>query len=158
MNNTEQLRKELLGYLEKPHTHGPLSHIVKDFPERLINEKPAGLPYSFWQMLEHIRISQFDMVDFIRNPNYKEMEWPKDYWPADSEKATMKMWNESVKKYNEDVDALRKIIEDPKTDFFAPIPHGSGQTIFREVIQIVDHASYHLGELLVMRRVAGDWK
>ena len=87
MKNNDLLRNELLNYLEGRHTHASLAEIVKDFPEKLMNEKPAGLPYSFWQMLEHIRISQFDMIDFIRNPNYKELEWPKDYWPADDEKA-----------------------------------------------------------------------
>jgi uncharacterized damage-inducible protein DinB len=158
MKNDDSLRKELLNYLEKPHTHGTFANIVKDFPEKLINEKPAGLPYSFWQMLEHICISQFDMVNFIRNPNYKEMEWPKDYWPDDKEKATIKMWKECSKKYEEDIEALKKIIEDPKTDLFAPIPHGKGQTIFKEALQIIDHASYHLGEFLVMRRLAGAWR
>jgi hypothetical protein len=158
MKNNDLLRNELLNYLEKPHTHGTFSHIIKDFPKKLMNEKPAGLPYSFWQMLEHIRISQFDMIDFIRNPNYKELEWPKDYWPGDNEKADTKMWNESVKKYHEDIEALKKIINDPKTDFFIPIPHGTGQTILKEVIQIIDHASYHLGQFLVMRRLAGEWE
>lgn len=158
MKNDDSLRKELLGYFEKPHTHGSLRTYTKDFPEKLINEKPGGLPYSFWQMLEHIRISQFDMVDFIRNPNYKELQWPKDYWPPDSEKADGKMWNESIRKFEEDLEDLRKMIEDPKTDLFAPIPHGTGQTIFKEAIQIIDHASYHIGELLIMRRIAGDWK
>jgi hypothetical protein len=74
MENNDLLRNELLNYLDKPHTHGALNHVIKDFPEKLMNEKPGGLPYSFWQMLEHIRISQFDMIDFIRNPNYKELE------------------------------------------------------------------------------------
>lgn len=157
MKNTGFLRKELLSYIEKAHTHGTFADIVKDFPEKLMNEKPAGLPYSFWQMLEHIRISQFDMIDFLKNPDYKELEWPKDYWPPESEKATAEMWNESVKQYAEDIEKLRKIIEDPETDFFAPIPHGTGQTILKEVLQIIDHASYHLGQLLVMRRLVGEW-
>ncbi len=158
MKNNDLLRNELLNYLEGRHTHAPYAEIVKDFPEKLMNEKPAGLPYSFWQMLEHLRITQFDMVDFIRNPNYKELEWPKDYWPADDEKATRKMWNESVRKFEEDLNALRKIVKDPKTDFFAPIPHGTGQTIMKEVLQIIEHAGYHLGQFLVMRRLAGEWK
>ncbi len=158
MNTDEAVRKELLNYIEKPHTHGTFIQLLKDFPEKLINEKPAGLPYSFWQMLEHIRISQYDMLDFLRNPNYKEMQWPKDYWPGNDQKATMKMWNDCIKKYEDDIEAFKKIIEDPKTDLFALIPHGTGQTIFKEVIQIIDHASYHLGEFLVMRRLAGEWK
>lgn len=155
MDTENSLRKELLNYLERPHTHGTLTDIVKDFPENLINERPGNLPYSFWQMLEHIRISQFDMVDFIRNPNYKELQWPKDYWPA--EEANPKMWNEAIEKFQNDIDALKKIVEDPKTDLFAPIPHGTGQTIFREVMQIVDHNSYHFGQFIAMRRLAKAW-
>jgi hypothetical protein len=158
MKNDDSLRKELLAYLERPHTHAPFEHIAGGLPEKLINVKPEGLPYSFWQMLEHIRISQFDMIDFMTNPKYKEMDWPKDYWPDDKQKATAKMWKDSVKKCDKDIELLKKIIKDPKTDFFAPIPHGHGQTIFREVIQIIDHASYHLGEFIVMRRLAGAWK
>jgi len=158
MENENKLRQELIHYLERPHTHAVLADAVKDFPDKLMNEKPLNIPYSFWQMLEHIRISQWDMIDFIRNPNYKEIEWPKDYWPDDNEKATAKMWNDAVKKFEQDLADLKKIIEDPKTDLFAPIPHGSGQTIFREALQIIDHASYHMGQLIVMRRMVGEWK
>ncbi len=158
MKNDEQLRKELLNYLEHPHTHATFVQIIKDFPVERINEKPVGLPYSFWQLLEHIRVSQWDMVDFLQNRDYKELEWPKDYWPGDSEKADGKMWNECVKKYEQDIETLKKIIEDPKTDLFAKIPHGTGQTIFKEVLQIIDHASYHLGQFIVLRRLAGEWK
>jgi uncharacterized damage-inducible protein DinB len=158
MNNDQALRKALIDYLEHPHTHAPFMDAVKNFPEKLMNEKPNNLPYSFWQLLEHIRISQFDMIDFMHNPDYKEMEWPKDYWPTDSQKATAKMWNESVKKYEKDIETLKKIIEDPKLDMLAPIPHGQGQTILREVLQIIDHASYHIGEFIVMRRLTGEWK
>lgn len=158
MNNDQTLRKALIGYLEHPHTHASFVDAVKNFPEKMMNEKPMGLPYSFWQMLEHIRISQFDMVDFMHNPGYKEMEWPKDYWPADSEKADAKMWNDAVKKYEKDYDALIKILRDPKFDILSTIPHGQGQTILREVLQIIDHNSYHLGQFIVMRRLAGEWK
>ena len=158
MDTDNLLRKELVNYLEHPHTHGMLPDAVKNFPENLINEKPPNIPYSFWQLLEHIRVSQFDMVDFIRNPDYKEMKWPADYWPDDKQKATKKMWDEAVKKYEDDIQALKKIIEDPKTDLFAPIPHGTGQTIYREALQIIDHAGYHIGQFIVMRRMIGEWK
>lgn len=158
MSNDQTLREALIGYLEHPHTHASFVDAAKNFPEKLMNEKPNGLPYSFWQMLEHIRISQIDMIDFMHNPNYKEMEWPRDYWPADSQKATAKMWNDSVKKYEKDYETLIKILQDPKFDLFAPIPHGQGQTILLEVLQIIDHNSYHLGQFIVMRRLAGEWK
>ncbi len=158
MDNQKLLIKELSNYLEHPHTHRIFSDIVKDFPEKLMNEKPQNIPYTFWQLLEHIRISQFDMLDFIQNPNYNEIKWPEDYWPDSNEKATRKMWDEAINKYEEDIKSLKKIIEDPEVGFFAPIPHGTGQTIFREMLQIIDHASYHIGQFIVMRRMVNQWK
>ncbi len=157
MDSDKALREHLINYLEKLHTHMLLPDAVKDLPEELINQKPGGLPYSFWDMLEHIRISQIDMIDFIHNANYKELEWPKEYWPEPGVKATKKMWDQSLKQCEEDLDILKKIVNDPKTDLFAPIAHGSGQTIFREVLQVVDHAGYHIGQLIVMRRLANNW-
>lgn len=157
MNTDKLLREAITNYLENPHTHKTLEEIVKDFPEKLINTVPDGVPYSFWQMLEHIRVSQFDMVDFIQNPNYKEMKWPEDYWPGKNEMATKQIWDNAVKQYSEDLKTLQKIVNDPESDLFAPIKHGNGQTIFREILQIIDHASYHIGEFVVMARIAKAW-
>lgn len=158
MKTEEQLRKELQNYLEHPHTHMPFTEAVKNFPEKLMNEKPHALPYTFWQMLEHIRVSQFDMVDFIHNPEYKEMNWPADYWPDAKEKATAKMWNDAVAKYEKDYEKLIKLVKDPESNLFSPIPNGTGQNILREVLQIIDHTSYHMGQFIVMRRLVGEWK
>jgi len=150
------LRDALINYLNNPHTHASLIEAVKNLPEKYYNEKPAGLAYSFWDQLEHIRISQWDMLDFMLNPNYKEMSWPKDYWPV--EKATKQKWDESLRKFEEDYENLKTIIQDSTTDFFKKIPHGSGQTIFREVLQIIDHNSYHIGQFVMMRKLIGEWK
>jgi uncharacterized damage-inducible protein DinB len=158
MNAENELRAALMDYLNNPHTHGTLLDAVADFPEKLINEKPPGTPYSFWDQLEHIRIAQWDMLDFMVNSGYKEMEWPKDYWPKTGEKATKKMWDESVKSFQDDEKALKKLVNDPSSDFFSKIPHGSGQTIFREIMQIIDHNSYHIGQFILMRKLAGEWK
>lgn len=158
MINTDLLREHLLKYLGHPHTHMVFADAVKDFPEKFINEKPAGLPYSFWQLLEHMRITQLDMIDFIQTADYKILEWPRDYWPRDDEKADAAMFNESIRKYLNDVETLRKIIGNTETDLFAKIPHGSGQTILKEVLQIIDHESYHMGQFIVMRRLIGEWK
>jgi hypothetical protein len=156
--NTEKLfRQELVNYLKKPHTHMSLSDAVKDFPTKLINENPPGVPYSFWELLEHIRISQWDMIDFIQNANYKEMEWPKDYWPSKETKATKEMWDGSLEKFNNDLEILEKIIDNPENELLVPIKHGKGQTIFREILQIIDHNSYHIGELIIMRRNLNTW-
>jgi len=150
------LRSALVDYLNNPHTHASLIDAVKNLPEKHYNDKPAGLAYSFWDQLEHIRICQWDMLDFMTNSGYKEMSWPKDYWPSD--KATVQKWNESLRKFEEDHENLKKIVQDSSLDLFAKIPHGSGQTIFREVLQIIDHNSYHIGQFVMMRKLIGEWK
>lgn len=97
------------------------------------------------------------MIDFIRNPEYKELEWPKDYWPSSEIKATKAMWDNSISRINSDLQDLIEILKNPSIDLFAPIPHGTGQTIFKEVLQIIDHSAYHLGEVILMRRSLNAW-
>jgi uncharacterized damage-inducible protein DinB len=157
MNTNNELRHGLIDFIDRPYTHASLKEVLENFPEKLINEKPSGVPYTFWQLVEHIRISQFDMIDFMTNSNYKEMEWPKDYWPDASLKATVNMWNEAIAQFYRDLDKMKKIIEDPAIDLLTPIPHGTGQTILREVLQVIDHNGYHLGQLVVMMRAVGAW-
>jgi uncharacterized damage-inducible protein DinB len=152
----QKLRNELAKYLSHGHTHSPLPEVVKNFPAELLNKRVKNLPYTAWELLEHIRISQLDMLDFIRNPKYKELQWPKGYWP---EKAGTKQdWNKSFKKYGKDLETVVKIIRNPKKDLFAPIPWGKGQTTMQEVLQIIDHASNHTGQLVMLRRLLGIWK
>ena len=158
MENQEHLKKELLGYLAKSHTHASLDDAIKDFPVELMNKKPEGLPYTFWGLLEHIRITQHDMVDFIQSPNYKELEWPKDYWPDGEEEATEEMWDAAIEACKIDMDTLKVLVKDPATDLLAKIPRGSGQTILQEIMQVIDHASYHTGEFVLMRRIFKSWK
>ncbi len=153
MDKDKALRQALVDYLNNPHTHKSLLDAVKDFPEEKINIKPAGAPYSFWEQLEHIRLCQWDMIDFMVDQNYKEMEWPKNYWPKPGEKADKRMWNESIAKFEEDYEQLKKIVQDNSFELFAKIPHGSGQTVFREILQIIDHNSYHIGQFVLMRKL-----
>lgn len=115
------------------------------------------MPYSFWALLEHIRLAQRDILDFLQNPDYKEPEWLRGYWPAPGAKATKKMWDETVSGFKKDFLALKKMVKNPKKDLlvFAPI---TGSQIFRGAAQIADHTSYHIGEFVLMRRVMGIWK
>jgi hypothetical protein len=152
-----KLKQELTNYLDKPNTHRSLKDAAKDFPVEYINSRPDGISYSFWEMLEHIRISQFDMLDFMRNPGYKEMKWPDEYWPEKGSVADKKMWDESLKKFENDLKAIKEIVNEPSTDLYAVIAHGSGQTIFREILQIIDHNSYHTGEFILMRKAMEIW-
>src|SRR5581483_8133640 len=150
-------REHLIWQLKGGMAHAPLRAVVADFPMDQINTKFPNGEYGAWALLEHIRRGQWDMLDFIRNPDYKEQKWPDDYWPARDFVATEKDWRETLAAYEADLQALQDIVADPTTDLHAKIPHGSGQTIFREVLQVVDHMAYHLGEFAIMRQVMSNW-
>jgi hypothetical protein len=158
MENQQNFREQLLNYLTGRHAHASFDDALNGFPIKLINTKPANSPYTFWELLEHIRRTQNDIVDFIQNPNYKDKSWPQDYWPAKNKKADKKAWDKSVAGFKKDFAALVKIVKNPKTDLLAKIPHGQGQTIFREAILVIDHNAYHIGEFILMRRMMGIWK
>jgi len=145
------VRSHVLELLEGRSAHVDLESGLKDFPIERINDKPAGLPYTAWQLLEHIRIAQWDILDFSRNPNYKEMKWPDDYWPKDE--GTSKKWKESLKQVMTDLKEMRDLVADERTDLFAKIPHGGGQTILREAMLIADHNAYHLGQLVLLKKM-----
>lgn len=144
-------------HLTVGHAHMPFEEAVADFPEEHYNTTFTNGDYTFWHLLEHIRRTQADILDFSVNENYKDREWPKDYWPAKDAKATKKEWEKTVQGYLKDRETLVKLIEDPKTDLYKKFPHGTGQTIFREIYVIVDHNAYHLGEFAIMRQVLGAW-
>jgi hypothetical protein len=116
------------------------------------------LPHSAWMLLEHMRITQLDILDFSRNPNYKPMKWPDAYWPKKPVPASPTAWDASVNSFREDLDAMKKLVDDPKTDLFAQIEWGEGQTVLREAMLMADHNSHHLGQLIDVRRLLGIWK
>lgn len=157
MDEDKILREHLIGLLKEQNAHVMFEQAVKDFPISKINIHPQDLPYSAWQLLDHIRIAQYDILDFIRNPNYKHLNWPKDYWPANSKKATKGDWNKSIAMFRRDSEELEKIIANPKTNLYAKIPHGTGQTVLREALLVADHNAYHTGEFIVLRRLLDAW-
>jgi hypothetical protein len=109
-------------------------------------------------LLEHIRIAQWDILDFSRNPKYKSMEWPKDYWPATEAPPTADAWNKSIKAFKKDLKEMQDLVADPKTDLYKAIPWGDGQTILREALLVADHNAYHLGQMVMLRRLLGAWE
>ena len=131
---------------------------VADIPADYRGRQPAGLPYSPWQLLEHIRITQHDILEFCRNPEYKELKWPDDYWPSSPAPSSAAEWDDSIRRCDEDLRALQQLAMDPKVDLTAEIPHGQGQTFMRELVLVADHTAYHVGELVVVRRLLGIWK
>jgi uncharacterized damage-inducible protein DinB len=145
---------KLLGWEE---AHLGLDAAVADLPPADRGRQPAGLPYSPWQLLEHLRITQHDILDFCRNPAYEELKWPDDYWPSSPGPETPKAWDESIRQFQRDRVALQELARDPTVDLEARIPHGTGQTYLRELLLAADHAAYHLGQLVVVRRLLGSW-
>lgn len=151
------VRDHLARALSWAEAHTSLDDAAAGLPAKLRGQVPEGLPYSPWQLLEHIRITQHDILDFCRNPAYEEMKWPDDYWPKDPEPPSPKAWDESLRRTADDRIALEALARDASVDLAARIPHGTGQTYLRELLLVIDHTAYHLGELIVVRRLLGAW-
>ncbi|HEY4380012.1 MAG TPA: DinB family protein [Acidobacteriaceae bacterium] len=156
----EELRTQLVALLEKGHAHATFADAVADFPVKLRGLVPDGLPYSAWQILEHIRIAQRDILDFSAPPTggYQPMEWPAAYWPKHAEPGSPEAWDRSVAAVEADLDAFKKLILKPGADLARPFLWGTGQNLLRETLLIADHNAYHVGELIVVRRLLGAWK
>jgi DinB superfamily len=152
------LRDQLSRLLGWEDAHVGFDNAVDGIPAELRGTRPSNLPYSPWQLIEHLRITQHDILEFCRNPNYKEQKWPEAYWPASDAPPSAKAWDESLRSFRQDRKALQQLAADPAVDLTARIPHGDGQTCLRELILAADHAAYHLGELIVVRRLLGIWK
>jgi uncharacterized damage-inducible protein DinB len=144
--------------LDWEQAHQSVDNAVKGLPPRLRGERPAGIPYSVWELLEHIRITQHDLLDFCVNPAYEEqLEWPRDYWPATPAPPNEKAWNTSLAAIRRDRTALAKFTVDEDRDLTARIPRGTGQTYLRTVLVAVDHTAYHVGQIILVRRLLGAW-
>ena len=149
--NDASLREHLDEVLQGESAHISPEAALSDFPLEEINTRPDGAPHTAWQLLEHMRIAQWDILDFSRNPNYQGMKWPDDYWPKGE--CTVEGWHKSVKQLFDDVQAMRDLVADKSIDLFAKIPHGDGQTILREALLVADHNAYHLGQLVMLKRM-----
>jgi hypothetical protein len=152
------LRDLLQRLLSWEDAHVSFDSVVKGVPVELRARQPEGLPYSLWQLLEHVRICQEDILDFCRNPAYREKKWPDDYWPASPGPPSEKAWDDSVRQYRKDLSDLKKMAVNKTLDLSARIPHGSGQTYLRELVLVADHTAYHVGQMVLVRRLLGIWK
>ena len=151
------LREHVLYLLDGGGAHAKFDEVVADIPPKLLGQKPAGLPHSLWMLLEHLRIAQRDILEFSRNPKHASPKWPEGYWPAAEASPSPAAWSASVKKFRQDLKAMQDLVKDPKTDLFAKIPWGDGQTVLREVLLLADHNAYHLGQMLDVRRLLVAW-
>jgi hypothetical protein len=158
IKNNVELIKTLVDNLRTSHAHATLDHALRGLPEDLRGAVPKGLPYSIWQLVEHIRIAQWDMVMFCIDGSHTSPTWPESYWPEESAPASDKVWKESLKKIETDRETFIHYLQRPDADLFTPLAHGEGQTLFQEALQIIDHNSYHTAEIIVARRVLGAWK
>ena len=155
--NHDAIREQLARLLAWSEAHAGFDKAVDGMPAGLRGVPPPNLPYSAWQIVEHLRIAQHDILDFCRNPDYTALNWPQDYWPASAAPDNENAWDESVGRFRADREALQALAKDPSIDLTAPIPHGKGQTFLRELLLVADHSAYHVGELIVVRRLLGCW-
>lgn len=157
MDRDTALREQLLHLLRGGNAHLSFDEAVADFPLEAINQRPPHVPYTPWHLLEHLRRAQWDILDFIRNPDYQEMKWPDDYWPAPDAEADATAWGQTIAAFHTDRKAVEDLVNDPQTDLAAAVPHGDGQTILREILLVADHNAYHIGEFAILRQVMRTW-
>jgi hypothetical protein len=159
MNKSDRsLRQHLVALLAGGSAHAKFEDVVKGLPPGLRGKKPARFPHSPWMLLEHLRIAQWDILEFSRNPNHVSPDWPKGHWPVSAAPPTSAAWDKCVRQFRRDLKAMQDLVADPATDLHAPIPWGDGQTILREALLVADHNSYHLGQFVDLRRLLGAWE
>jgi hypothetical protein len=151
------LRDELVQLLRGQSAFRILDHVVADFPADAMNRRPPNVPYTPWALLEHIRVGQNDILQYIRDPKYVSPHWPDEYWPPPDQQADAAAWQQTVDAIKADRDALADLIVDPKLDLTAPLPHAPDHTLLRELRLAAGHTSFHLGEFSVLRQVMGTW-
>lgn len=154
----DPVREQIANLLRGGQAHVSLDDALKDFPEKLRGVKPRGSPHTAWQILEHLRIAQWDILEFSRNPRHVSPKWPEGYWPKAGKPRDDAAWKKSIAAIKKDLAAMQRLVANPKTDLVAKIPHGTGQNILREALLIADHNAYHIGQLVLLRRLTGSWQ
>ncbi len=157
MESDAILREQLLALLRGGNAHMAFDEAIAEFPLSAINTKPLNVPYTPWHLLEHLRITQWDILEFIRNPSHVSPPWPKGYWPDPHKQADELNWLETISNFQADLSDLEELVKDPATQLVTPIPHAPGYTIFREILLVSDHNAYHIGEFAILRQVMGTW-
>ena len=157
-NHDQSLREHVVYLLQGGGAHAKFEDVVADFPEKLRGKKASELPYTAWMLLAHMRIAQWDILEFSHNTKHVSPEFPYGYWPKDQAPPTAKAWDESIKTFRKDLKQMESLVKDPKTDLYAAFKWGNGQTVLREALLLADHNAYHLGQLVTLRRLLGAWK
>ena len=158
MADEQALRAQLVKLLDFREAHVDFDRAVKGIPARFRGQRPRGVEHSLWQLVEHLRIAQADILEFCLAAKYTEKKWPDDYWPKSPVPPSAAAWSASIAGYRRERKALRQLAANRRIDLFATIPHGTGQTYLREILLVVDHGSYHVGQIVALRRQLGIWK
>ena len=154
--SAKSLRKHLIWLLREGHAHAGFDSVIRGLPAKARGASIKGVPYTAWELLEHMRIAQWDILEFSRDPKHVSPEFPAGYWPK-TKAPPRGAWQKSVRAFRLDLRAMQGLVADPATDLLARIPHGEGQTILREALLVADHNAYHLGQLVMLRRLLGTW-
>ncbi len=149
------LREHLLYLLRDGGAHAGFEQAIGDWPVQLAGAKVANFPHTAWMLLEHLRIAQWDILEFSRNPKHKSPAWPEGYWPTSDAPPNEKAWNDSIASFQKDLRAMEQLVANPRAYLYAKLPWGNGQTLLREVLLLADHNSYHLGQLIMLRKCIG---
>ena len=157
MEKDAALRQHLLELLKGESAHTSVEQAIRDFPAELRGKRLKGAPYSPWELLEHMRIAQWDILEFSRNQRHESPKWPEGYWPESPEPPDEKAWDRSIDAFFQQLQAMCALVADDAIDLYARIPHGDGQTVLREALLVADHNAYHLGQLVLLRRMLGAW-
>ncbi len=157
-DQTKTLREHLIDLLGGGGAHLDFDKAIAGLPAELRGGRPPNVPHTPWRLLEHLRIAQWDILEFTRNPRHVSPPWPEGYWPDGDAPPDDDAWDRSLAAFETDLQAMQDLVADPATDLFAPLPHGDGQTVLREALLVADHNAYHLGQLVVVRRLLGDWE
>lgn len=158
MDTEKALRKHVVELLEGGHAHATFDDAIANFPTELRGQKAANLPHSAWMLLEHLRIAQWDILEFSRNRKHKSPKWPEGYWPATDDPPSAAQWNASIKQFRTDLKEMSELVKNPEHDLFAKIPWGDGQTVLREAFLVADHNAYHIAQIVDVRRLLGAWQ
>lgn len=157
ISEQETLIESLTTLLSRESAHVSLENALEDIPFDLLGKRPHGLPYSIWQLAEHIRISQKDILEFSRDPDYQSPEWPEGYWPAESGPSSKEVWEDCKKQITNDLQSFVELLKKNSDHLFEPFTYGDGQTLLREALVLADHISYHTGEIIILRRLLNNW-
>jgi hypothetical protein len=151
------LRDHLVELLASGHAHATFEAAVRDLPPELQGKKARGAEHTAWQLVEHMRLAQWDILEFSRKPKHVSPQWPDGYWPPEPAPPDDSAWEKSIRRFKADRKAMQKLVADPASDLFTPFAHGEGQTLLREALLVADHNAYHIGQLVLLRRLLGAW-